>query len=173
MKILLFYANAGHGHKQVAQVIAAEFKKRGLRDEQVKVFDALDSTPAFFCKSYPAVYQFAVKTIPGIWGWFYETLDNPSLYRWLHPLRSLHNRLMARPMLDLAQKEKPDFILCTHFLSSEFFATARQKGEISAKVVTVITDFLPHTFWITEGMDLYWVMGEEGMQELRKRGIEE
>lgn len=173
MKILLFYANAGHGHKQVAQVIAAEFKKRGLTDHEVKLFDALDFTPAFFRKSYPAVYQYAVKNIPGLWGWFYETLDKAGIYRWIHPLRSLHNRLMARGLLALARKENPDFILCTHFLSSEFFANARRKGEIQAKVITVITDFLPHTFWVTEGMDLYWVMGKEGGLELKRRGIPE
>ncbi len=173
MKILLFYANAGHGHKQVAQVIAAEFKKRGLTDHEVKLFDALDFTPAFFRKSYPAVYQYAVKNIPGLWGWFYETLDKINFYRWLHPLRSLHNRLMALRLLDLVRKEKPDAILCTHFLSSEFFANARRKGEITAKVIAVITDFLPHTFWVTKGMDLYWVMGEEGARELEHRGIPE
>ena len=56
MKVLLFYANAGHGHKQVAQTISGELKKRGLSDQDVKLFDALDFTPAFFRKSYPAVY---------------------------------------------------------------------------------------------------------------------
>ena len=171
MKILIFHANAGHGHKQVAQVIAAEFKKRGLGDANVQLFDVLEFTPAIFRKSYPAVYQYAVKNIPGIWGWFYETLDKAGFYRWVHPLRSLHNRLMARPLLDLVRKEKPDAVICTHFLSSEFLANAKRKGEISAKVITVITDFLPHTFWVTEGMDLYWVMGEEGARELERRGI--
>lgn len=173
MKILLFYANAGHGHKQVAQVIASELKKRGLGAGDVQLYDALDFTPAFFRKSYPAVYQYAVKNIPKLWGWFYETLDKASLYRWLHPFRSLHNRLMAGRLLELVRKEKPDAIVCTHFLSSEFFATARKNGEISSKVITVVTDFRPHTFWVTEGMDLYWIMGREGALDLQSRGVPE
>ena len=173
MKILLFYANAGHGHKQVAQVMADEFKKRGLDSDHIKIFDALDFTPGFFRKTYPAVYHYAVREIPKIWGWFYEALDQPGLYRWLYPFRSLHNRLLAGRLLDLVQKEKPDAILCTHFLSSEFFAAARRRGEIQAKVIAIITDFMPHTFWLTEGMDFYWVMGEEGARELQRRGIPE
>ena len=69
--------------EQVAQVIAAEFKKGGLDSDQIKILDALDFTPVFFRKTYPAVYHYAVREIPRIWGWFYEALDQPGLYRWL------------------------------------------------------------------------------------------
>ncbi len=37
----------------------------------------------------------------------------------------------------------------------------------------MLTDFLPHTFWVNNGTDLYSAMGEEGKASLLKRGIPE
>ena len=62
------------GHKKVAEVIAKTFKDRE-KTVDVRVFDSLDMTPWVFKKSYPATYFYAVKYLPAVWGWFYETLD--------------------------------------------------------------------------------------------------
>lgn len=171
MKIHLYHANAGHGHRKVAEVIAETFHKRGLPEGEVKIWDALDFTPPFFKALYPALYFNSIKYFPKIWGWFYEKLDLKFPYHFLKSLRHLHNRIMAGRLLRHVQVEKPDVILCTHFLSAEFFASAKAKKQIQSLLITVITDFLPHSFWINEGTDFYWIMGEDGKKELMRRGV--
>lgn len=168
-KVFLFHATAGHGHKKVADVLAKSFQDRGTAD--VRVFDSLDMTPWIFKKSYPATYFYAVKYLPGVWGWFYETLDLKNVYAPLRWLRSLINKINGKKILDFVIQEKPDVLICTHFFSAELFATAKKNGLISSKLITVITDFLPHTFWVNPGTDIYWVMSTDGQEELKRRGI--
>jgi len=64
-------------------------------------------------------------------------------------------------------------IISTHFLAPEILGRAKQKGLIPSKMVTVITDFYPHTVWVNPGTDLYWVMADETQSDLLKRGIPE
>lgn len=172
-KIFIFHATAGHGHKKVAEVIAKSFEDREHGATDVRVFDSLDMTPALFKKSYPATYFYAVKYLPAVWGWFYETLDLKNVYAPLRALRSLINGFHGQKILDFVIKEKPDVLICTHFFTAELFATAKRKGLITAKLITVITDFLPHTFWVNEGTDYYWVMSGDGQEELKRRGVPE
>jgi processive 1,2-diacylglycerol beta-glucosyltransferase len=171
MKIRIFHANAGHGHRKVAEVIETVFHERGLSTAEVKAADALDWVPAFFGKTYPAIYFHAVKRIPKIWGWFYETSDHAGLYRYIRGLRSFWNRIMGRRLLREMTELNPDVIICTHFYAAELFATAKRRGKIKSKVITVVTDFFPHTFWVNEGTDIYWMMGEEGKKDVERRGV--
>ncbi|HTL48510.1 MAG TPA: glycosyltransferase [Verrucomicrobiae bacterium] len=172
-KIALFHANAGYGHRKVAEIIEKEIRGRGRADVQVALEDALDSTPGYFKASYPAVYFNSVKYTPGAWGWSYETLDLPLGYKCIHPLRTFANRFMGQALLDRVIREAPDVIVCTHFFSAELFSRARREGKLRSKIVVVITDFYPHSFWVAEGTDLYWVMSPEGVEDLKMRGVPE
>lgn len=173
MKIRIFHATAGQGHKKVAEVIAQTFHKRGHDHSSVEVSDVLDLTPGIVGALYPATYFYAVKYIPRIWGWFYEMLDRLPVYRLAYPIRRLHNALMGKSLLKKIQTEAPDVIVNCHFFSAELFAHAKRNGLIQSKLITVITDFYPHSFWVNEGTDFYWVMGEEGKRDLMRRGIHE
>lgn len=168
MKVQVYHATAGHGHKKIAEVLGASFQKRGV---DVQVLDSLELSPRFFGKLYPFIYFFAVKNFPALWGWFYEFLDLPLPYALMRPFRSLHNALMGGEILKKVKAENPDFLFCTHFYTAELFASARKRGEIQSRLITIITDFYPHTFWVNEGTDYYWVMGPEGKKDLEKRGI--
>lgn len=171
MKIALFHANAGYGHRKVAEVIETEFKKLNRADIEVTIEDALDSTPEWFKKGYPALYFNSVKYTPWGWGWGYEFFDLKWPYRCLHPLRTFINRWVGRHLLRRVCVDKPDYIICTHFLSAELFSRAKREGLLHSQIITVVTDFYPHTFWVNEGTDLYWVMSDEGKKDLIQRGV--
>lgn len=171
MKILIFHASAGYGHKKVGEVIERAFLRRGLNPTEVTLEDALDFTSDFFSRAYPAIYYYSVRHIPQAWGWFYETFDRPQIYACIRPLRSWFNRLEGRQLLRRVQERKPDHIVCTHFFSAELLSWAKKEGKIKAFLTVVITDFFPHAFWINEGTDVYWVMDEESKRALVKRGV--
>ncbi len=71
MKVYLFHANAGYGHRKIAEIIQQEFRDRGLSEENARLEDALDFTPFFFRHSYPWIYFNSVKHCPDVWGWNY------------------------------------------------------------------------------------------------------
>lgn len=171
MKVSIFHASAGYGHQRIAEVIAECFRARGLKPEEVVVEDALHKSAFYFRALYPATYFYSVKYLPDVWGWFYETSDNARVYRALRPLRQAFNAFHGRRLLKEVLQAQPDVIVCTHFFSAEVFSRARREGKIKSKIIVVITDFYPHTFWVNEGTDTYWVMSKEGSDELKKRGV--
>lgn len=171
MKIAFFHADAGYGHKKVALVAEQALLRQGVSGLTVIQHDILEKTSALTRRLYPASYFFAVKYMPRIWGWMYETLDSSWLYALIKPFRSFFNRLEGFRWLGWAREEKPDVIICTHFYSAEFFSRAKREGKLKARLVVVITDFKPHTFWVNTGTDVYWVMNEEAKGDLIRRGV--
>ncbi len=171
MKAGIFHANAGLGHRKIAEIIHQELLDRGLSEADVICEDALDSTAAIFRSVYPAVYYYSVKYTPGSWGWSYELFDKPFWSKALHPVRTTANRFFGGSLLQRIVDEKPEVLIFTHFLSAELFSRAKMEGRIQSKLITVITDFYPHSFWVNPGTDLYWVMSEEGKKDLEKRGV--
>lgn len=170
MNVLILHANAGQGHKKVAETIARQMA-RDKSDWQVEVHDALDFTPGFFKAAYPAVYYYSVKYTPAMWGWSYDFAETKLGIAVIYPLRKFGNRFVARKLLNKVIAEKPDVVICTHFLSAQLLSLAKQQGLISSKIIVVITDFVPHEFWVNKGTDLYWVMSEEGRDNLLARGV--
>ncbi len=171
MKVAIFHANAGFGHRKIAEIIHQEFKDRGLSNSDMICEDALDSTPAIFKNTYPAVYYYSVKFAPNSWGASYELMDTPFWGGLVHPVRTTANRFFAGALLKRIEKEKPDVMIFTHFLTAELFSRAKREGRIQSKLITVITDFYPHSYWVNPGTDLYWVMSDEGKKDLESRGV--
>lgn len=175
MKIDIIHATAGEGHRKIAMAVQDGLARygSGLGNLQVRLLNCLDFTSAAFQKSYPAIYYWCVRHVPDLWGGSYEVLDQPWAYQLIRPFRALTNTFYAKRLLDDVVKNQPDVIVSTHFLPPEILGRAKQKGLIKAKMITVVTDFYPHTFWVNPGTDHYWVMADETKQDLVRRGVPE
>ena len=173
MKIDIIHATAGEGHRKIATAIREGLMHSGRSDLQVRLLDCLDYTNVFFKKTYTPIYYWAVRHAPNLWGWSYEILDHACVYKAIRPFRSLTNSAHANPLLEDIVKNQPDVIVSTHFMPPEILGRAKLKGLIRSKMVTVITDFYPHTFWVNPGTDRYWVMADETKQDLIRRGVPE
>ena len=172
MRIALFHASAGHGHSKIAEVIYQELLRNGVSEKDIFMEDALDETPAWFKKVYTGIYYYSVKHIPKVWGWAYEMADHRLLYPlWGQHFRRMVNRSFGEGLLRRVRQEKPDVIICTHFMAPEILGWEKARGGFSSHLVTVITDFYPHAFWVNPGTDHYWVMSDEGKKDLEGRGV--
>lgn len=172
MRLALFHASAGYGHSKIAEVIHQELLKSGVSEKDIFVEDVLDETPRWFKKIYTGIYYYSVKHIPKVWGWAYEMADHRLLYPlWGQRLRRLVNRSFGEGLLRRVRQEKPDVIICTHFMAPEILGWEKMRGNISSHLVTVITDFYPHAFWVNPGTDYYWVMSDEGKKDLEGLGV--
>lgn len=172
MRILILHASAGHGHQKAAEAIREGLLASGLKESEVSLHDSLDDTPPWFKKLYTSIYYYSVKHTPGLWGMAYSGSEHPFLYQKLIlPVRRRNNNFVGKRLLERVKEEKPDVVLCTHFFAPELLGRAKIRGEISPFLVSVVTDFIPHTFWANPGTDHYWVMSEEGEKNLEARGI--
>lgn len=171
MKIDIIHAPAGEGHRKIAIAIQDAFQRLGRKDLEVRLVDSLQYTTSTFQKTYAPIYYWAVRHASDLWGFFYDLLDVAWIYRLVRPFRALTNSFHAKALLAEIVKHQPDIIISTHFLAPEILGRAKQKGLIHSCMITVITDFYPHTFWVNPGTDHYWVMADETKQDLIQRGV--
>lgn len=168
-KILILYGSAGHGHEKAARAVEAACRASGGHD--VSCVDALAHTSFGFGARYRGFYIFMIRSIPWFWGFFYYFLDNPVVYAFVRPLRRLNNHVFAAGIERLLTENPPDILISTHFLGCEVAGHLKRKGRLGAKLVTVVTDYLAHAFWIVPGTDVYCVGSEETARDLEKRGV--
>jgi processive 1,2-diacylglycerol beta-glucosyltransferase len=172
MRVLITYASAGAGHRRVAEAIH-DYLKDNRKDLSVELVDILPFTNPFFRFCYNCGYPFLVHYATWLWGFFFW-LTEAKLTRWLSRKSALIvNYLGCRKFVNYLIKEKFDFIISTHFLNSELAANLKLKNKIQSKLVTVITDFGVHAFWVSNGTDLYIVASELTKDKLLDMGVME
>ncbi len=154
MKVLITYVSAGAGHKRVAEAIF-DYLKTNRQDLQLELVDILPFANNFLRFCYNSGYPFLVHYAIWLWGFFFWMTEF-GLTRWLSRKSALIvNYFGCRKFVTYLIKEKFDYIISTHFLNSELAANLKQKNKIQAKLITVITDFGVHPFWVSSGTDLY------------------
>ncbi len=171
-KILILYASAGHGHEKAAKAILEAYQELNPGNT-AGTFDALEIIPPFWGRLYQKVYYTQIKNFPWLWGFFYFCMDIAPVYALVRLMRRLINSTAGRPLERFIQKENPSTIISTHFLATEIASCLKSKGQIHAKLVTVVTDYLPHYFWTADKVDSYVVALPETKAGLVKRGVSE
>ncbi|MFH1857634.1 MAG: glycosyltransferase [Candidatus Omnitrophota bacterium] len=171
MKVIVVYASSGAGHQKAAEAISKTLQERpGL---QVQLIDSLDYTAPFFRYSYPRVYLFLVRYLPSVWGFFYDGLNVALIGPPLRALRRLLNAVNGRGLEKFFLSEKPDIIVSTHFFASEVASAMKRSGKLQSCLVTIVTDFVVHSVWITSETDGYTVASRDTRDSLMRRRVPE
>ncbi len=172
MKVIIVYASAGAGHKTAAEAIY-NYLKEYRRDIQAELVDILDKSDNFFKASYRWGYFVLINYAPALWALSFWITYCRFLRPLTRALASFLNSLNTYEFAKFLADENPDCIISTHFLSSEISARLKKKQKISSKVITAITDFGVHPFWLAAGTDLYIAASDFTKEILIKEGIED
>jgi processive 1,2-diacylglycerol beta-glucosyltransferase len=164
-KILIAYATAGAGHIKAGQAICDAFH-RMQGDFELHCADFLTYSTPTMRVLYPSLYVFLINRCPFIWGFLYYLTDIRPVYICIRPLLSLTNFINCRKFRRFVLNEKPDVVISTHFESSRMVSELTKKGLYKGKLLTVITDLMPHSFWITDPVDRYVVGSREAKKTL-------
>ena len=165
MRIVVLYALAGGGHLSAAKALKAQLD--GPDCEVIPV----DSTRPFgrfidfFCCD---LYRFSAKYVPRAFGLCYRLTDRRAgSSRFMRLLAAP----LARRLLPVIEREKPDVVVCAYPFSCQLAAILKARGLLRAKVVHMLTDYGAHAAWISGEADEYWASCEEAAQELVRRGV--
>lgn len=172
MKILIIYGTAGIGHKKAAIAVKAAFDELAPAGVEVSLIDSLDHTNAFFKRFYLESYLLMVGKLPLFWGLSYYITDNFFVDLIVSKLRRFNNWLNSFRLVDYINEFKPDVVISTHFFASEVIADLKKRGRFGGRLVTVITDYRVHAWWVNPGTDTYVVGGDSVKSELIRRGVE-
>jgi len=172
MKIFITYASAGAGHFKAAEAIY-DYLREHYPQTQVKLIDVLSYSKRLVKESHIRGYTIMVSYMPWLWKIaFYLTAFTP-LRPLVSRIRFIIDRLNTIDFTNFLISENPDVIISTHFLPSESAAYLKNKGKIKSKLVTVITDFGVHPFWVFNNTDIYIVASDVTKEQLILKGIEE
>jgi processive 1,2-diacylglycerol beta-glucosyltransferase len=168
-RILIFYAEAGAGHRRAAEALAPPLIERGA---VVTLVDAMRFTHPVFRAVYRRGGLGLITRLPRLYHLAYHLSDQPAIDRVLRGPRYRSQQISTRPLFRTIESFQPDAIICTHFLPAELCAGWRRNRRLHVPLCTVVTDFDPHFMWQHAGTDWYCVPTEEARVRLILDGID-
>ncbi|MDR0457420.1 MAG: glycosyltransferase [Burkholderiaceae bacterium] len=169
-KFLLLSVSAGAGHVRAAEAIQA-FAAIHPSGVQVEHLDVMELVPASFRKLYADLYIKLSSDHPALWGYVYRTVnEGPPRATGLRLLRAIE-RLNCHALLSEIRRQRPDVIICTHFLPAELLSREIRKRRPMAPVWVQVTDYHLRNRWIVPHMRGYFVATEEMAWRARAQGI--
>jgi processive 1,2-diacylglycerol beta-glucosyltransferase len=166
-KILVSYATAGVGHKRAAISVMEALKELspdGSAD--ISMIDSLDYTNGFFRWTYLKGFTFLVNRLPVLWGLGYYVTDNVYVNAVLSKFSSLSNWINSIKLRKYLIELQPDVIISTHFYLSEVVSQLRRVKALNSRLITVVTDYVIHAWWVNPETDMYVVGSEHARQDL-------
>ena len=169
-RIAILHATAGSGHKSAAIAIARALGTLAP-GAQVREVDALVFASRFYRSTYAQGYSAMAQRAPRLWGALYALWAQQRINKSAGPAREALDRLALRGLVRVVERERPDAIVCTHFLPVEALYPIRGKGRLDVPLHVVITDFTAHPLWAYPHVDRYFVASEQVAQELAGHGV--
>ena len=165
MRILIFTAATGGGHKRTAKAMEEYFELR-LPNSQVQVVDAIKEVNKLVDKIVCGSYEFMATKAPEIYRLFYEQTQK-------------EGRDVSKPLSAMACKGlmasittfDPDIIITTHPFAAEMVSFLKKRNKIDIPLLSIMTDYGPHRAYLATGVDAYVVPAPECVEPMVELGV--
>ncbi len=168
-KVLLFYLSESSGHHRAAMALQEGLDACG--------HGVISKTVNTLRLTNPILEQFVIKTYLGVlkntpefWDYLY---DNRDIKQKIEYFQKFVHMIKAGKMLKLLAAEKPSVLVCTQAFPCGIIAEGKARGEITAPLIAVVTDYVAHAYWVYPQVDLYVVPCEAVKEQLLGHGISE
>ena len=165
MKILVFSASTGGGHKRAAAALK-EYIEANSENTEVRITDGIAISGKAYNKFICDGYTTLAKVAPKFYGRLYKNSDKKSK---LNDLCNGVNKYKGKHLLPEINEYKPDVIISCHAFTTTMLGELKAKGKIDIPVISLITDFAPHYTYIAEGIDHYIVSSEKMVATFKTR----
>ena len=169
-RIAILHATAGSGHRSAAVAIAHALAA-AAPGAQVREVDVLVFASMLYKRTYAQSYNAMAQRAPRLWGALYSLWAQQRVNRSAGPAREALDRLALRGLVRVVERERPDAIVCTHFLPVEALYPIRGRGRLDVPLHVVITDYTAHPAWAYPHVDRYFVASEEAAEQLAGYGV--
>jgi processive 1,2-diacylglycerol beta-glucosyltransferase len=163
------YISEVSGHHSAT--LAIEKAIRRLEPEtQILNINAFNYTNPISEKIVNRIYMGIIKRTPRLWDYLY---DNPSVVRKLEALKGTLHRFNSPKFKNLFEKFRPDVVACTQAFPCGMVADYKKTYASDIPLVAVLTDYVPHSYWIYDTIDYYVTPSEEVSARLARKGVAE
>lgn len=165
--IILMYITEISGHHSATLAIEKAIRMVST-DVQILNIDAFHYTNPISEKIVNRIYTTIIKRTPRIWDYVY---DNPKVKNRIENLRGSLHKLNSPKFKKLFDRFQPDVVVCTQAFPCGMVADYKKAYNSKLPLIAVLTDYVPHSYWIHNNVDYYISPSEEVSQRLIKRGI--
>lgn len=158
LRAAILYASVGTGHRSAAFALEKWFKLENP-DSEILCLDTLSFTSSLVRGVYTRSYLEMVRRIPHLWGYFYDTTDEPEARSGvIAVLGELTEKLNIFRIKKILEEFSPNAIIFTHFFGANAIAEAFSPA---TPVYYVNTDFMSHVFHRNPAFSGWFVSTEE------------
>lgn len=167
-RILLMYISEISGHHSATLAIE---KALNLLEPETEILNinAFHYTNPVSEKIVNRLYIGVIKRTPGIWDYLY---DNPKVVKNIEKIKETIHKLNSPKLKELFDEFKPDAIVCTQAFPCGMVADFKKTYNSDIPLVAVLTDYIPHSYWIYNTVNYYISPSDEVTSRLVKRGVE-
>lgn len=115
------------------------------------------------------LYMAVIKRTPQLWDYLY---DNPEIVKKLDKIKQTIHKVNSQKFKNLFDSFKPDVVCCTQAFPCGMVADYKKIYQSSLPLVAVLTDFIPHAYWIYDTVSSYIVPSQEVGERLIQRGVQ-
>lgn len=149
-KILILYATYGSGHKTIGEYIKKYFEE--TKEYECLTIDLISYSVPIVGTLSKKTSEFLMTRLPLIWSLIYFSFNN-KLTAYISGKTSssiFKNKKLQKVIKDF----NPDITIATHFFGTDIINNYNKKNITNSKIVTIITDYHAHNFWLTHLKDI-------------------
>ncbi|HLF18145.1 MAG TPA: glycosyltransferase [Candidatus Omnitrophota bacterium] len=166
-RVLLMYITRVSGHRQATLAIQQALRKLDPGVEAPTV-NGFGYTYPVLERVVNQAYMSVIKATPVVWDYIY---DNPKVVKNTASIKNFLHRTSHDKIKELFGRYRPDTVVCTQAFPCGMVADYKQEHHLETKLIGVLTDFAPHSFWINEGVDYYIVPTVDTKERFIKKGV--
>lgn len=169
-KIIILHSTAGMGHKKAALALLKAFED-SKKDLDIDIVDVMEYANKVYRFLYLGFYVFLMSKARWLWGFMYYFSNNPFVDLLTRNVRGILDYVSSRNMGKMLVEKSPDAIVATHFFIPSIAGILKRKKTFKAKLFALMTDYGPHSFWLSKHMDMFFVGSEFASRGMIKRGV--
>lgn len=166
-RIILMYISEVSGHHSATLAIESAIKILAPKTETLNI-NAFNYTNPVSEKIINRIYLNIIKRTPKIWDYLY---DNPGVVKKLQKIKETIHKFNSPKLKNLFDRFKPDAVVCTQAFPCGMVADYKKTYGSSLPLVAVLTDYVPHAYWVYDMVDYYITPSEEVTRRLTKKGV--
>ena len=162
---MYIHERSGHHHAALALEKAFKAEDPGTR---CLVVDELRYTHPLLERLIRNTYLEIVRKNPEVWEYLY---DNAWVLKNTRALRQSIHKSHSKKFKTLLDEFRPDAIVCTQAFPCGIVSDYKATYAYPAPLYGVLTDYLPHSYWVMDHVDRYFVPTQEAKKKLADNGI--
>lgn len=161
------YISEVSGHHSATIAIEKAIKILSPETEVLNI-NAFNYTNPISEKIVNKIYMGVIKITPKIWDYLY---DNPEIVKKIEKMKEKIHKFNSPKLKSLFDKFQPDAVLCTQAFPCGMVADYKKAYGSSLPLIAVLTDYVPHSYWVYDAVNYYITPSEDVSERLIKKGV--